>query len=61
MPFVSIVQSKRDPTATRRLITAITDSFVEICGVRPEKVAIHIQEVDGEHWAEAGVLVADRS
>jgi phenylpyruvate tautomerase PptA (4-oxalocrotonate tautomerase family) len=60
MPLVSIVQAPRDAATTRRLVTAITESVAEICRVPPERVLVHLQDVDGEHWAEGGVLAGDR-
>ena len=60
MPIVTVQQSPRDLEAKRRLVTGITQAFVDAYGVPPEHVQVFIAEYDHEHWAKAGVLAADR-
>ncbi|MYT33080.1 MULTISPECIES: tautomerase family protein [unclassified Streptomyces] len=61
MAFVTIVQSPRDPDTNRKLVAAITDSFVDICGVSADRVSIHLVDTDAMHYAQAGELIADRA
>jgi 4-oxalocrotonate tautomerase len=60
MPIVTVQQSPRDLEPKRRLVAGITQAFVDAYGVPPEAVQVFIHEVDGEHWAKAGRLAADR-
>jgi len=39
---------------------ALTDSFIEACGGKPESVQIVIQDISTDDWAAAGVLASDR-
>ena len=60
MPIVTVEQSPRGVEEKRRLVTGITEAFVEAYGVSPEHVQIFIHEVDHENWAKAGKLAVDR-
>jgi 4-oxalocrotonate tautomerase family enzyme len=44
----------------RKLVRAITDDMVKILKVEPEWVTIFIEELEMEHWSEAGVLHSDK-
>ena len=59
MPVVTVQQSPRDLEAKRRLVTGITQAFVDAYGARPEQVQVFIEEFDSEHWAKAGKLAVD--
>ena len=59
MPIVTVQQSPRDLDAKRRLVTGITQAFVDAYDLRPEAVQVFIAEFDGEHWAKAGKLGVD--
>jgi len=59
MPIVTVQQSPRDIDAKRRLVTGITQAFVDAYDLRPEAVQVFIAEFDGEHWAKAGKLAVD--
>ena len=59
MPIVTVQQSPRDLDAKRRLVTGITQAFVDAYDLRPDAVQVFIAEFDGEHWAKAGKLAAD--
>ena len=59
MPIVTVQQSPRDLERKRRLVTGITDAFVDAYGVRPEHVQVFIHEVDHENWAKGGRLAVD--
>lgn len=61
MPIVTVQQSPRDIEKKRRLVTAITQAFVDAYAVEPEHVQVFIHEVDHENWAKAGKLALDRS
>ena len=61
MPIVTVQQSPRDVDAKRRLVTGITEAFVDAYGVRAEQVQVFIAEFDDEHWAKAGTLAVDAS
>jgi len=56
---VTVQQSPRDIDAKRRLVTGITQAFVDASHLRPEAVQVLIAEFDVEHWAKAGRLAVD--
>ncbi|MEP9365886.1 tautomerase family protein [Xanthobacter sp. VNH20] len=45
----------------RAFAQAVTSSFVEICGGKPESVHVVFQEVESSDWAVAGTLISDKS
>ena len=60
MPVVTIVQGERDLEEKRRLVTAITAVFVEVCGAERRQVEIIFHDVRADQWAAGGTLLADR-
>jgi 4-oxalocrotonate tautomerase len=50
----------RSREAKRTLAKELTDTFVRVCGGKPEAVTIVIENVAKEDWAVAGELMADR-
>ena len=61
MPMIRVeMLPGRTPDQKRALAKEITDSFVRTCGGKPESVQIVIAEVAPDHWATAGVMLADR-
>jgi 4-oxalocrotonate tautomerase len=60
MPIVTIQQGPRKVEQKRELVKKITEAFVESLEVPAESVFVFIQEHQGENWASAGKLIADR-
>ena len=60
MPVVTVQQSPRDIEVTRRLVSGITEAFVDACGIAPENVQVFIHVVDHGNGAKAGILASDR-
>jgi 4-oxalocrotonate tautomerase len=61
MPVIRVEMFKgRTREQKRALARELTDSFVKVCGGKPESVTILIQDVDKEDWAVAGALMADK-
>ena len=60
MPIVTVQQSPRDIDLKRRLVSGITEAFVDAYGIAPESVQVFILEVDHDNWAKAGILASDR-
>ena len=62
MPFVNIMilegRSKEQKQALARRVTEAVASSID---VDPAKVWIQIDEVDGDHFAVGGQLMADKS
>lgn len=61
MPIVTIQQSPRTRDLKRLLAEKVTDAFVEVYGLRAEKVQIFFAEANDENWAKGGVLASDRN
>ncbi|MBP0454814.1 MULTISPECIES: 4-oxalocrotonate tautomerase DmpI [unclassified Kitasatospora] len=60
MPVVTIQQGPRKVEQKRELVKKITEAFVEALEVPAESVFVWIQEYQGEDWAHAGKLTADK-
>jgi len=59
MPVVSVLQSPRDATLKRELVSRITRAFVDAYEIPAESVQVWIQEVPTDSWGAAGKLTAD--
>ncbi|MBB29593.1 MAG: 4-oxalocrotonate tautomerase [Gemmatimonadetes bacterium] len=61
MPFVTVkMLDGRTPEQKRRLVSAITDAVVEICGAKPEGTMVVIEDIARDHWSRGGVMISDR-
>ncbi|NQV45273.1 MAG: tautomerase family protein [Rhodospirillales bacterium] len=61
MPMIRVeMYEGRTIEQKRNLAKALTDSFIETCGGKPEQVQIVIQDISTDDWAAAGVLATDR-
>ena len=57
MPVIQITLSRgRTVEQKRELVQVITEESARILKTRNEKIRILIYEVEGENWADAGVL-----
>lgn len=62
MPFVNImILAGRSKEQKQRLAKTVTEAVAASIDVDPAKVWIQIDEVDGDHFAIGGQLVADKS
>lgn len=60
MPVIQITLSKgRTVEQKRGLVQVITEESARILKTRNEKIRILIYEVEGENWADAGILGLD--
>lgn len=60
MPVIQITLSKgRTAEQKRELVQVITEESARILKTRNEKIRILIYEVEGENWADAGILGLD--
>ncbi len=60
MPIVQIhLLEGRNVEQKRQLVAKMTDVICDTVNVTPDKVKIIISEMHPEHYASAGVLVAD--
>ncbi len=60
MPVIQITLSKgRTVEQKRELVQVITEESARILKTRNEKIRILIYEVEGENWADAGILGLD--
>jgi len=59
VPIVTVQQSPRDLERKRRLVTGITQAFVDAYGLQPEQVQVFIHEVDDENYGKGGRLAVD--
>ena len=61
MPFVTVkMLDGRTPEQKRRLVSAITDAVVEICGAKPEGTMVVIEVIARDHWSRGGAMISDR-
>jgi 4-oxalocrotonate tautomerase len=61
MPYINVKMLEgRSDDQKRRLVKAITDAMVEICGAKESGTSVVIEEHPKNHWAVGGVLVSDR-
>ncbi len=62
MPIIEFhLLEGRTTEQKRRLCTTVTDTVVEVLGVRREQVRILIHNLPPENFAIAGVTAADRA
>ena len=60
MPVIQITLSKgRTVEQKRELVQKITEESARILKTKNEKIRILIYEVEGENWADAGILGLD--
>lgn len=60
LPVIQITMSKgRTVEQKRELVSVITEESARILKTRDENIRILIYEVEGENWADAGVLGLD--
>ncbi|HZA42907.1 MAG TPA: 2-hydroxymuconate tautomerase family protein [Nitrososphaeraceae archaeon] len=60
MPVIQITMSKgRTVEQKRELVQKITEVSARILKTKNEKIRILIYEVEGENWADAGILGLD--
>ncbi|MCY1380996.1 4-oxalocrotonate tautomerase family enzyme [compost metagenome] len=60
MPLITVeLFPGRTPDKKRELIQALTDTYVEVCGGKPQAVTILLKEVDPADWGVGGRTYAD--
>ncbi|BAN48448.1 tautomerase family protein [Metapseudomonas resinovorans] len=60
MPLITVeLFPGRTPDKKRELIQALTDTYVEVCGGKPQAVTILLKEVDPADWGVGGKTYAD--
>ena len=60
MPVIKVeMLAGRSTDEKRRLVKAFTDSFIEICGGKPQSVNVILTDVAREDWGFGGELVSD--
>ena len=61
MPIIRVEMFKgRSVEQKRELVKALTKSFVETCGGKPDALQIVITDVDLEDWGSGGELCLDK-
>ena len=61
MPVVTIqLLAGRTKDQKSEIAKAITDALVNIGGAPPQGVHVIFDDVEKDHWANAGTLIADR-
>lgn len=62
MPVIRVEMfSGKSREQKRKLAQQVTNTFVEVTGVKPEHVTVLFSEMEMEDWAVAGKLVADQT
>jgi len=60
MPLVQIsMMPGRSAEQKRGLLADVTDAVARNCKVAPEQVRVLITEIAAEHWAVAGISMAE--
>ncbi len=60
MPLVQIsMLPGRSSEQKRALLAEVTEAVTRTCKVAPEQVRVLISEIPAEHWAVAGVSIAE--
>ena len=60
MPVIKVEMfSGRTADQKRKLVKALTDSFIEVCGGKPQSVHIILKDVNKGDWAVGGELCSD--
>ncbi|MDF3937059.1 tautomerase family protein [Pseudomonas citronellolis] len=60
MPLISVeLFPGRTPDKKRELIQALTDTYVQVCGGKPQAVTILLKEVDPADWGVGGRTYAE--
>ena len=61
MPLIQVsIGTGRDENQLRALVTELTDATVRAIGARREAVTVIVTQVEGTHWANGGVTLADK-
>lgn len=59
MPLITVeLFPGRSPEKKSELIQALTDTYVEVCGGKPQAVTILLKEVDPGDWGVGGKTYA---
>lgn len=59
MPVVTVLQGPRDVDLKRKLVSSITDAFVDSYGIPASTVQVWIQDTPTDSWGVAGKLAGD--
>lgn len=60
MPIIHVEMfSGRDDETRKELVSALTKTYVEVCGGNPDGVHVILQDVDKDRWAKGGKLFSD--
>ncbi|QRY77730.1 tautomerase family protein [Pseudomonas sp. PDNC002] len=60
MPLMTVEMFPgRTPEKKRELIKALTETYVEVCGGKPQAVTILLKEVDPADWGSGGQSYAE--
>lgn len=61
MPLIQVsIGAGRTDDQVRDLVTELTDATVRAIGARREAVSVIVTQVEGTHWANGGVTLADK-
>ncbi len=62
MPMIQVYMLQgRTDAQKRQLIEAMTNVMVEVCGSKPERVGVIVNEIDPANWGRAGVPHSDNA
>ncbi len=60
MPLIQVLNASPSSTARKReLLAALTATYAEVMGIRPDTIRVVLHEVPRENWSVAGVTLAD--
>jgi len=60
MPLITVeLFPGRSPEKKRELVQALTDTYVGVCGGKPQAVTVLLKEVDPGDWGVGGKTYAE--
>lgn len=61
MPIIHVeFFSGRDAETKKQLVKKLTDTYVDVCGGRPEAVHVILKDVDKDNWSVGGELCSEK-
>ncbi|OOP65324.1 hypothetical protein BMF89_00270 [Arthrobacter sp. SRS-W-1-2016] len=59
-PLIQVLNASPASTEKKReLLAALTSTYAEVIGIRPDTIRVVLQEVPRENWPVAGVTLGD--
>lgn len=60
MPLIQVLNASPSSTEKKReLLAALTTTYADVMGIRPDTIRVVLHELPRENWSVAGVTLTD--